>query len=324
MDDTVQAFRRFNRLYTRILGLLERRLLDSPLSLAEARLLFEVTASPGVSASALARDLTMDPGQVCRLVAKLMQQGLVVRHGAAGGRKALPLHPTAAGCELMADLEARSNRQARRLLKLLEEGERERLGRALQEVETLLGAARGGMAPDRAPVALREAGVGDLGWTVARHGEIYAAEHGFSKEFEKYVILGLAEYWNAPAGGSCVWVAEQAGRRVGSVGVVEREDGAAQLRWLMVEPTARRLGVGRKLVEQAVSFCREKGYRRLHLWTLAILHPARALYESFGFRLTEEKQGSMGGLSMVEERWELDLREAGAAPAALTGEGRVV
>jgi len=311
MKETIEAFRRFNRFYTRLLGLFNRRLLDGPLNLAEARTLFEIAASPGVSAAVLSRELGMDRGQLSRLLARLLKQNLIERHGSPAGRKALPLHPTPLGRKLMVALEAAADHQADNLIGSLDAKKSARLRAALSEVETIMGSENRAHDPGRGDVRIREAVSGDLGWIITRHAEIYSLEYGFTQEFEIYVLLGLAEYLEKDRSGSRVWIAEHGGAAAGAVGIVELSQDCAQLRWLLVEPHARGLGVGKKLVEQAVSFCRERNYGQVLLWTLQDLHAARALYKSFGFNLVEEKKGVMGGQPMIEECWTLTLVDGG-------------
>jgi len=307
--DIIQAFRRFNRFYTRLLGLFNRHLLGTPLSLAEARTLFEIAASPGVSAAALSRGLGMDRGQLSRILSRLLKQALIERRGSPAGRKALPLHPTPMGRRILRALETAADSQAAKLIGALDERKSIRLQAALSEVEALLEAGNRVPLPEPFDIRLREAATGDLGWIVTRHAEIYEREYGFTQEFETYVLLGLAEYVKKGRSGSRVWIAEHGKAAVGSIGIVELPRNRSQLRWLLVEPHARGLGVGRKLVDRAVSFCRKRNYRQVHLWTLKDLIAARALYASFGFELTEEKKGIMGGCPMIEECWTLTLAD---------------
>lgn len=300
MKDTIAVFRRFNRFYTKLLGLLNRHLLNGPLTLIEARALYEIGRAPGVSAVDLIGIMGMDRGQMSRILNKLIKSGLVERQGSPGGRKALPLFLTPAGEEMFAHVDSAADEQALTLLTPLTDAQRKRLRYALQEVRTLLG--EGGEEGD---VTVREAAPGELGWVATRHAEAYGEEYGFGPQFEEYVLLGLAEYLQNGRDSGRVWAAVRHGAPVGSVGVVLRDGGEAQLRWLLVERQARGLGVGRQLVEQALEYCRERGVRRVYLWTLQDLDAARALYESFGFTLAEEKQGEMGGQAIVEECWEL-------------------
>jgi GNAT superfamily N-acetyltransferase len=205
------------------------------------------------------------------------------------------------------ELETAADQQASRLIVSLDSRKCDRLRSALCEVQSLLSTEDAALDPDRRSVRLREAVAGDLGWIIARHAEIYKREYGFSQEFENYVLLGLAEYVRKDPSGSKVWIADYGRVSVGSVGLVELTRKSAQLRWLLVEPHARGQGVGRKLVDQAISFSRSRKYRQVLLWTLQDLRAARKLYKAFGFKRLEERQGKMGGRRMVEECWTLTL-----------------
>jgi ribosomal protein S18 acetylase RimI-like enzyme len=166
------------------------------------------------------------------------------------------------------------------------------------------------IASGRPSVRLRESGpdgTGDLGWVIASHAACYGREYGFNREFEEYVLLGMAEYLRKDPAGSKLWIAELDGEPAGSVGIVELEHGQAQMRWLLVEPRARGLGLGKTLTEHALAFCRERGYAEVILWTLQTLDAARAMYRSLGFEVTEIKDSAMGGQPVVEERWSLRL-----------------
>lgn len=302
--ETIPVFRRFNRFYTRLLGLFNKRLLDGPLTLTEARALYEITAEPGTTATALSARLGLDRGQLSRVIAALIKAGLIQRSGSPGGRRALPLRPTKEGARLMAELEAMADRQAAALIGSLGPHQCARLTRALEEVRALLD--KNGR-PNRSEIKLREATSPDLAWIIARHAELYADECGFGDDFAHYVILGLAEYVKKDPAGSKVWIAEACGAPKGAVGVVDLGDGRAQLRWLLVEPQARGLGLGKMLVEQVVSFCRERGHSEIILWTITTLQAARGLYASFGFSPAGAKPGVMGGVPVTEEQWTLAL-----------------
>jgi len=166
-------------------------------------------------------------------------------------------------------------------------------------------AALSGGTQLRPEVIIRPARSGDMGWVIQRHCDLYGASHGFDEAFEKYVLLGLAEFVQKDNNRSRLWIAEQNGNRLGCIAVVEQNNNQAQLRWLLVEPLTRGLGVGRKLVETLVTFCREQNYESIFLWTIDSLEPARKLYQSFGFKLTESIDGTMGGKPSTEQRWEL-------------------
>jgi GNAT superfamily N-acetyltransferase len=162
-------------------------------------------------------------------------------------------------------------------------------------------------APGRGEIHIREAGSADLGRIITRHAELYGREQGFGDDFALYVLKGLAEYADKDPSRSRVWIAEADGVWAGSMGVVEASPERAQLRWLLVEPEARGLGLGKKLFLHALEFCREHGYSEAFLWTVDALKPARAMYAALGFSLAETKQGEMGGVPVTEELWRLEL-----------------
>lgn len=302
--DLIARFRHFNRFYTNTLGLLRRRLLESRLGLAEARTLFEICKAPGCSAVTLSGMLCMDRSQLSRIITKLHTSGLIERDSKPSGRKAVPLHPTAKGINVLNAVDTAATAHAAALLRHLDDAAAERLSAALNEVTNLL-------SPPTSPeqsVTIRPAQSGDMAWIIDRHAALYEREHGFDADFERYVLLGLAAYVQlTDPHRSGLFIAEEAGHRLGSVGIVETEANMAQLRWLLVTPEARGKGVGRALVQQACTFAAEHKYARMFLWTLACLTPARDLYTSFGFQLMETKEGCMGGQAMIEERWELQL-----------------
>lgn len=305
MQETIQAFRSFNRFYTRLLGLLNRTPSGLSAPLAEARALFEINNTPGLCAAELSRSLGMDRSQLSRILARLIKQGHVQRQGEPAGRKSLPLFITAQGRELLYSLEQAATEQAASLLEDLSPQQLNRLREALQTVQTLLGRAE--THPSTAAVTLREADSGDLGWIIARHAEYYGREFGFSRDFEAYVLRTLAEHLQQASHRSRIWIAEQAGVRLGSMGVVQVSDTRAQLRWLLVEPEARGLGLGKKLFTTALEFCKACGYQEAFLWTIADLGAARTLYTAQGLEIIESKPGIMGGKEMIEECWACKL-----------------
>lgn len=299
----IQAIRQFNRFYTRVLGLFRPKLMGSGQTLVEARIVYEVWRKPGISSADLTRLLDMDRSQLSRVVSRLGKLGLLLKETKHTGRRGIPLTLTAEGMRLAEELNAMSEQQVSGLIGPLDASTRQRLVAAMQDVTAILSKEIGPL-PE---VGIRTARPGDMGWVIKRHGELYSSSHGFNEEFEQYVLLGLAEFVQKSGGRNALWVAEQNGIRQGSIAVVEQDDNAAQLRWLFVEPGARGLGVGRRLVEQVLEFCRAQGFDSIFLWTIDFLLPARSLYQSVGFELVETVRSEMGGVPCVEERWVLRL-----------------
>ena len=301
----IDAVRRFNRFYTRRIGVLRAGLLGSPYRLAEARLLYELAQGGQATASALGRDLGLDLGYLSRLLQGLKRRGLVrARRAAHDGRQSL-LALTAKGRQAFAVLDSRSRDATGAMLSPLPEHDRERLVGAMRTVEGLLSHKR---SNKRGEIALRSHRPGDLGWVVERHGALYAEEYGWDERFEALVAGIVARFVkHFDAARERCWIAEIDGERVGAVLVVKQSRSAAQLRLLIVEPAARGRGLGRRLVEECIAFARAKGYRRLVLWTQSNLAAARALYRRCGFRRVRKERHSSFGYDLVGEFWQLAL-----------------
>ena len=304
LERRVAEVRRFNRFYTRRIGVLGEGLSRSPFSLAEARVLYELAHRDDAAAAELADDLGLDPGYLSRILRRFREQGLVDRtpSGTDGRRSWLRLTP--AGREAFAALDAGTRGEVGALLGGLPEDAQLRLVEAMGAVVELLG---GGPARGRTCV-LRPPEAGDLGWVVWRHGVLYAREYGWDARFEALVAEIVAGFGRGhdPAREHC-WIAEVDGRPVGSVFLVRQSDEVAKLRLLLVDPAARGLGIGRRLVDACVGFAREAGYRVVTLWTNDVLHAARRIYEGAGFRLEHEEPHHSFGHDLVGQTWELEL-----------------
>lgn len=316
----VEAVRRFNRLYTRRIGVLREGLLGSPFSLTEVRVLYELAHRKEPTASDLARELGLDPGYLSRILRGFWKRGFLSRSPspADGRRVVLALRP--AGRRALAPLEERSRAEAAALLATLAPADQVVLQDALSTVERLLG----GEAPARSPadVVLRELRPGDAGWIVHRHGVLYAREWGYDQRFEAVVARILSDFVLRfdPTGERC-WIAEWQGSVVGSVLLVRRSRTVARLRVLLVEPGARGLGIGRRLVAECVRFARDSGYRKITLWTHRSLRAARHLYEEAGFRCVGAARSRSFGQDLVDETWELDLAPPPRAAVRRSGAG---
>jgi DNA-binding MarR family transcriptional regulator/N-acetylglutamate synthase-like GNAT family acetyltransferase len=303
-DRRVGALRHFNRFYTQQIGVLNEGLLQSPFSLTEVRVLYELAHREEPTATALAKDLGVDAGYLSRILSGFEKRGLIVKAPSkADGRQSL-LSLTPHGKEVFAPLNARSHEEVGTLLGALPALEQDQLIEAMRTIETLL-AAR---AETKHPYHLRPHQPGDMGWVVHRHGVLYAQEYGWDEQFEALVatiVAGFLEHHD-PTRERC-WIAEKEGEVVGSVFLVKKSKTVAKLRLLLVEPHARGLGIGCQLVSECVRFARHVGYRRITLWTNSVLHAARGLYERAGFRLVHEERHHSFGHDLVGETWELEL-----------------
>jgi DNA-binding MarR family transcriptional regulator/N-acetylglutamate synthase-like GNAT family acetyltransferase len=299
----IAAVRRFSRFYTRTIGALREGLLHSSFSLAEARVLYELNQRPGTTATELGRDLNLDPGYLSRILQRLDGLGLLVRCSSAIDRRQSLLSLTDAGRAAFAPLDQRSREEVGALLAPLPEPAQASLVEAMARIELLLGSGR------PRPWLLRQHRAGDIGWVIARHGVLYAEEYGFDSRFEVLVARVASDFLarHDPRTERC-WIAECDGVNVGSVFLVRKSAQEAKLRLLIVEPAARGLGIGRRLVAECIGFARSAGYRKIALWTNEALVAARAIYQRAGFRLVASQPHSDFGPTMVGEDWELRLR----------------
>lgn len=302
--DPVPAVRRFTRFYTRRIGLLNGSLLDSPFTLSEARVLYEVANRDRVSASDLTEELGLDAGYLSRMLKRLEARDLIARLPAPDDGRRRELRLTAAGRLAFAELDEGSRRQVGEMLSSLPAIDRRRLVDALETAESLLG----GTAHSSEPYVLRPHRPGDMGMVASRQGTLYASEYGWDETFEALVAEIVAAFIRNfdPKRERC-WIAERNGEMLGSIFLVKDSDEVAKLRLLYVEPAARGLGLGRRLVAECLAFARTCGYRKVTLWTNDILHAARHIYQAEGFQLVGEEPHHSFGRDLVGQYWELEL-----------------
>jgi DNA-binding MarR family transcriptional regulator/GNAT superfamily N-acetyltransferase len=314
--------RRFNRFYTRRLGLLDEGHLHSPYSLPEVRVLYEVAHRERPTAAAIAGALGVDAGYLSRLLRGLRHRGLLAARVVPHDRRQRVLTLTARGRRTFAGLDARATAEVGAMLEQLSPADRDRVVTSLEMVQTLLEPERNepsGEATDSdAPkVALRAPAAGDLGWVVQRHGELYAQEYGWNEDFERLVARIVGDFASGePGPRQRAWIATVDGRRAGCVFLVPGDAGVARLRLLLVEPWARGHGLGGLLVGTCIQAARRAGCHTLTLWTNDVLTAARRLYERAGFRLVKTERHRSFGKALTSQTWDLDLARTGSAPAA--------
>ena len=297
--ERIDAVRAFNRFYTRVLGLLDEGLAHTSYSLTEARVLFEVAQRGEIGVAELRDSLGLDAGYLSRILAHFDSDGLIRRERSAADGRRQVIHLTSAGRDAFAVLDARSSDAVQALLDAVAAADQPRLLASMRTIERLLSRA------DRPPtVELRPLRAGDLGWVVQRHGELYAAEYGWDETFEALVAGIVADYVDShdPARDNA-WIAEAGGERVGTVFCVHKDDRVAQLRLLLVEPGARGMGVGSRLVDACVDFARGAGYREMVLWTNSVLDAARRIYQRAGFELLDEAPNPAFGRQLTSQHW---------------------
>ncbi len=309
--DPVAAVRRFNRYYTRAIGLLDRGYLGTPYTVAEGRVLYEIAQGQGdgagVTAKTVGESLGLDAGYLSRIVTRLERDGVVARTPLPTDGRSFQLQVTPAGQSVFEGFNESSNTLVAGLIDHLSAPERGRLVDAVGTIQALLDRDRD--RPAAAPVTLRAHGPGDMGWIVERHGVLYGREYGWGPGIEAVTARICADFLEHfdPAKERC-WIAERAGERVGCVFLVKDEaPDTARLRLLLLDPGARGTGLGRRLADECIAFARAAGYREIVLWTHAVLTAARKIYAATGFEITETWEHDEFGHTEVSETWRLRL-----------------
>ncbi|MBE9191681.1 MarR family transcriptional regulator [Gloeocapsopsis crepidinum LEGE 06123] len=300
----IEAVRRFNRFYTQQIGVLHEGILKSPFSLTEARVIYELAHCEKPTATEIANKLDLDAGYLSRILREFKKRGLIDKQPSETDGRQTILCLTEQGQNSFTMLNACSYDEIGAILDKLSTVDQSRLIKAMQVIEELLGTR----SEQKVPYILRLHQPGDLGWIVHRHSVLYAEEYGWNEQFEALVASIVAEFvqnYN-PKRERC-WIAERDGEIVGSVCLVKQSDEVAKLRLLFVEPKARGLGIGTRLVNECMRFARQAGYSKVTLWTNNVLLAARHIYEVVGFRLVYEEEHNSFGHHLIGEVWELEL-----------------
>lgn len=303
LDETIAAMRRFNRFYTQHLGVLQEAWLDSPFSLTEARVLYELTQHDAMTATEIGSALGIDAGYLSRMLRDFEGKGLIQRRAAPQDARQTLISLSAKGRKAFAPLEERSKGQVARAIATLSQTDQRRLVAAMGTIRNLL--ERGTDAPREG--RLRQPRRGDFGWIVSRHAELYAEEYGWVEPFEGLCAQIVADYLNNldPARERC-WIAELNGEPVGCAMLVkDAKPGLARIRLVLLDPSARGLGLGRRLTHECVRFARKAGYEGITLWTHSVLTAARHVYQQAGFSLTSSEKRKSWGQDVVSEIWDL-------------------
>ncbi len=305
-EERIAAVRAFNRFYTQQIGLLEDGMLKSPYSLSEARVLYELGRHARSNATEIAAALNMDAGYLSRMVAKFVERDLVSKFPSPSDRRQSQLRLTAKGRRAFAHLDRGSHDIVARMLEGMSDSAQQRVVKAMGIIQGLLG----GAPAEKSAYLIREHRPGDMGWVVARHAVLYNEEYGWSGAFEGLVAeIAAAFLKNYDHKRERCWIAEIDGEPVGSIFLVKDSEKIARVRLLLVEPRARGLGIGRRLVEECIRFARQCRYESITLWTHSILTAARAIYESAGFRLVDRKTHRDFGPEVTGETWDLKLQD---------------
>lgn len=300
----VEAIRAFNRFYTKRVGILNAGFLNSPFSLSEVRVMYELAERKVATASELSKDLGMDAGQLSRILRGFERRGLIVKRTSEVDGRQSDLFLTDQGREAFAVLNQRQAEKVKAMLKELSPADQHRVVEAMGVIQELLGDP-----PQRkVPFILRPHRPGDMGWVVQRHGELYWQEYGWDERFEGLVAGIVGDFIkNYDPKRECCWIVERDGENVGSIFLVKHSETVAKLRLLLVEPKLRGLGIGKRLVEECLRFARQADYRKVTLWTNSVLLAARHIYQQAGFSLVREESHHSFGHDLIGETWELEL-----------------
>lgn len=305
MDDSIASVRRFNRFYTKHIGVLNEGLLESPFTLTEARIIYELANREKTTATEMAGELAMDAGYLSRTLRTLETKKLITRKPSPNDARQSLLSLTAKGRTEFESLDNLSRNQIEEILNDLSPADRKRLLSAMKLIETMLAKTSEEQAYS---YILRQPEPGDMGWVVQSNGTLYAQEYGWDENYEALVAEIVADFVKNfdPKKERC-WIAEKDGENVGSVFLVRESDDVAKLRLLIVDPRARGLGIGKRLVDECTRFARRVGYKKITLWTNNVLLAARSIYQKAGYELVKSESHHSFGHDLVGETWELKL-----------------
>jgi len=302
----IQRIRTFNRFFTELAGVLDRSILKSEFSLAEARVLFEIGHHPGGHSRDFVARLGLDPGYFSRMVRRFESRGLVETERSQRDGRLICLFLTEEGKRILELLESRANSEVERCFGELSREAREEI---LSSMAAILSHKR---PVEPGDLVIRSYRSGELGVVSNRHCVLYREEYGFDHTFENYLLDGMSRFLWECGGKGEVWVVDYWGRVMGAIAIVETGEREAQLRWFYLEASCRGLGLGKRLMETALSYCEGRGLEKVFLWTVKDLEAARHLYEKFGFSLVETNEHFLWGRQIVEEKWERALIRRGS------------
>lgn len=305
MNTTTSKIRSFNRFYTSYLDILSQRYLDSDYSLTEVRILYEISESKTITAQKITEILNLDKGYLSRILKRFLNENLIVKVSSHKDKRAFNIELSAFGKELLISLNAKVEKQIEHKIEKLDFSDRQNLVNSMQTVKNLLSGNK--ITPD--DITYRnEINPGDIGYIIYLHGFIYGNESNFSNEFEKYVIKTFYNFLeNYSAEYDRIWMAEYNNKIVGCIAIQHQSEEEAQLRWFLLDPVFRGLGIGKKLLTDAVDFCKEKKFKNVFLLTTSLQDKALEMYKKAGFELTESTEVKQWGKTFNDERYDLKL-----------------
>jgi DNA-binding MarR family transcriptional regulator/GNAT superfamily N-acetyltransferase len=299
----VEKVRKFNRYYANVLGKIDQEIYHEPFPLTEARVITEINYRNGCTATEVREKLGIDRGYMSRIVQKFEEEKTIFKKQSSDDKRQYLLYLTDYGKETFNRLVENANREVGKMIETISKNDLSKLIQSMETIESIF------TKPQslNTEVSIRPFQSGDVGFIAHLHGKFYEETYQFGKMFEYYVMKGLTEFMVNTDGGE-LWVAEVSGEIVGSIAITKSTDSVAQLRWFILDESYQGLGIGTKLMETTINFCKEQNYQHVFLWTVSILDAARYLYQKFNFILTEEQPNEeWTGTKLIEERWDLDL-----------------
>ncbi|WP_223701160.1 bifunctional helix-turn-helix transcriptional regulator/GNAT family N-acetyltransferase [Sutcliffiella deserti] len=301
----VDKIRKFNRFYANVLGKIDQEIYNQPFPLTEARVITEIHFRDGCTATEIRENLGIDRGYMSRIVQRFEDENIIIKKQSIEDKRQYLLYLTDNGQRVYTTLVERANHGVDKMIQNLSKSERSKLVASMETIESIYSQNRS----SQSEVFIRPFQSGDVGYIAHLHGRLYDETYNFGKLFEYYVMKGLTEFMINTDGGE-LWVAEVNGEIVGSIAITKSTDTVAQLRWFVIDENYQGMGLGKKLMETALNFCKEQHYQHVFLWTVSTLDAARHLYKKYNFRLTEEKPNKeWTGTSLIEERWDLELSD---------------
>jgi DNA-binding MarR family transcriptional regulator/ribosomal protein S18 acetylase RimI-like enzyme len=299
----VEKIRHFNRYYANVLGKIDQNIYNQPFSLTEARVITEIHLRNGCTATDVRENLGIDRGYMSRIIKRLEDENITIKEQSTDDKRQYSLYLTEYGKEVYNDLVERANRGVEHMIRNLSKHDITSLVTSMETIQTVFSQD----TPSQTEVLIRPFRSGDVGYIAHLHGILYDHTYKFGRKFEYYVMKGLTEFMINTDGGE-LWVAEADNKIVGSIAITKSSDTIAQLRWFVLDEDYQGMGIGKKLMETALNFCKEKNYQHVFLWTVSTLNTARYLYQKYNFRKTEEKPNEeWTGTKLIEERWDLEI-----------------
>ncbi|WP_042351611.1 bifunctional helix-turn-helix transcriptional regulator/GNAT family N-acetyltransferase [Bacillus massiliigorillae] len=299
----IEKIREFNRYYANVLGKIDQEIYNQPFPLTEARIITEIKLSNGSTATEIQDKLGIDRGYMSRIIQRFEAENIVTRTQSNEDKRQYLLYLTEYGDKIYNDLVESANIGVDKMIHSLSQKEISTLVSSMQTIKSI-GSKEDSLMPE---VVIRPYQAGDIGYVAQLHGKLYGETYHFKQVFEYYVMKGLTDFMLDQEGGA-LWIAEVNGENVGSIAITKSSETEAQLRWFVIDDKYQGLGIGNKLINTAITFCKAQNYQHIFLWTVSILEAARHLYGKFNFTKTEEKTNDeWAETTLIEERWDLHL-----------------